>query len=87
MQYNGTKVLNILDYERESRDIKFKQPLLKDALNDFLKFGIGINSVGLPLYEKSSKKQLINYIKHIEISLGSYKKILNELEKDHKQLN
>jgi hypothetical protein len=82
MMYSGSKVLDILDYKES-----MKQPNLNEVMSEFDRFGIGINSIGLPLYEKATKKQLVNYIKHIEVSIGSYKKIYNELENDHKQLN
>ena len=56
---------------------------MKETFEEFKKFGIGINTIGLPLYEKAPKKQLINYIKHVEIQVARYKQNLSELEKDH----
>jgi len=68
MEYHGTKNLNILDSNDQQKErFQFKNQTIKETFDEFKKFGIGINTIGHPLYEKANKKQLINYIKHIEL--------------------
>tara|TARA_B110000285_G_C15093348_1_gene600429 strand:- start:724 stop:978 length:255 start_codon:yes stop_codon:yes gene_type:complete len=84
MEYHGTKNLNILDsIDQQKERFQFTKPTEKQMFDEFKKFGIGINTIGHPLYEKASKKQLIIYIKHIEQQVASYKQNLTELSKDH----
>ena len=47
----------------------------------------GVNTLGLPVFKKQNKKQLIEQIHQLEDAVGSYKKSLADLVKDHKVLN
>ena len=57
MEYHGTKNLNILDsIDQQKERFQFTKPTVKQKFDEFKKFGIGINTIGHPLYEKASKK-------------------------------
>jgi len=57
MEYHGPKNLNILDSNEQQKErFQFKNKTLRETFEEFAKFGIGINTIGHPLYEKSSKK-------------------------------
>lgn len=80
--------MNILDsLDKQKERINFKKESAEEKAEGFKKFGIGINSIGLPLYEKACKQQLIHYIKDIEVQIGTYKHNLTELDNDHQILN
>lgn len=47
----------------------------------------GVNTLGLPVFKKQNKKQLVEHIHQLEDALSCYKQSLADLVKDHKVLN
>lgn len=47
----------------------------------------GVNTLGLPIYQRESRQGTIQYQKELEQALSIYKKQLQTLQKDHDILN
>ena len=47
----------------------------------------GVSTVGLPLYQKETKRQFLQYVHDLEASISQYKTKLSELQRDHEILH
>jgi len=47
----------------------------------------GVSTIGLPLYQKETKRQFLQYVHDLENSNSQYKKKLFDLQKDHEILH
>jgi len=47
----------------------------------------GVATIGLPLYQKETKRQFLQYVHDLEASISQYKTKLSELQRDHEILH